>query len=120
MLRRFTARFYTDLNKQQLQEKLKSGALLIDVRNHDVEATGKLSYEGNTAHTLPLPEIESALRLSPNQFKQLYGFDKPNEKDVVAFSCRAGRRSVTASLAAEKEGYVNVLNYTGGSNDWFK
>lgn len=35
MLRRFTARFYTDLNKQQLQDKLKSGTLLIDVRNHD-------------------------------------------------------------------------------------
>lgn len=85
-----------------------------------MEATGKFSYEGNTAHTLPLPEIETALRLSPTKFKQQYGFNKPNEKDVVAFTCRAGRRSVAAALAAEKEGYVNVLNYTGGSNDWFK
>lgn len=29
------------------------------------------------------------------------------------------KRSVTASLEAEKHGFINVYNYTGGANDWF-
>lgn len=85
----------------------------------EVEETGSLSYEGNTAKTLPLPEVEEALKMSDLHFKETYKFDKPKQSEKVVFSCRSGRRSVAASNTAEKEGYTNVFNYTGGAQEWF-
>jgi len=93
---------------------------VVDVRNQDeVLETGKLKYGLTEAHTIPLPELELALKLGEDEFRGKYNFQKPQETDEVIFSCRSGKRSVAASIIAERSGLRNVFNYTGGALDWF-
>jgi len=113
-------RFYTNVDRAQLEGKMKKGTTLIDVRGpEEIAETGVLEHGESKAKNVPLPELEVALALSKSDFKLRYKFEKPQLSDEVIFSCRAGRRSVRASLIAEKAGFRNVVNYTGGSNDWF-
>ena len=113
-------RAFTDLNKAQLEQKLKGGTLLIDVRDpEEVKETGPIAVGKQQGKNVPLNELAKALALSPADFKKKYGFDKPGESQEVIFNCKAGRRSAMASQVAEKLKYTNVFNYTGGAYDWF-
>lgn len=93
--------------------------VVIDVRNDsEILATGKVSLK---AHTLPLPIIASqnAFALEPDDFEELFGFEKP-EKDVeLVLTCKAGIRSQQAAQFAAMNGYTNLINYMGGADEWF-
>ena len=96
----------------------KEDFVLIDVRGEDeVRSTGPLTSD---AVTLPLPDIMNmALGMDPDDFEDRYGFPKPDPSATLVFSCKAGVRSDTASQIAVESGYIKVINYTGGADDWF-
>ena len=75
--------------------------LLIDVREpHEYEAErihGALLYPLSTFDPADIPE--------------------PGGREVV-FSCRSGRRSVTASLAAQEQGFAYGSHLAGGILAW--
>ncbi|XKL62280.1 hypothetical protein PGB90_002113 [Kerria lacca] len=100
--------------KQLMDEKM---LYLIDVREKsELLETGTLPDSVN----IPLAEVESALQLSNDEFENKYSKNKPINTATIVFSCRLGKRSEMAMQTAIKLGYTNVLNYSGGWNDWEK
>ena len=96
----------------------ESGYVIIDVRGHDeVQMTGKLA---DVVETLPLPLIaEGALIMDDDEFQEKYGFEKPRLDETIVFTCKAGVRSASAAQLARMAGYTDILDYMGGSNEWF-
>lgn len=95
-----------------------SGYVIIDVRGHDeVAQTGKLD---EVVHTLPLPYIaDGALSMDEDDFEEQFGFVKPSLDETLVFTCKAGIRSASAAKLAQMAGYTDILDYAGGSNEWF-
>ena len=95
-----------------------SGYCIIDVRGHDeIQFTGKLN---DVVETLPLPLIaQGALAMDNEDFKDQFGFDKPALDETLVFTCKAGIRSQQAGQLAKMAGYTDILDYMGGSNEWF-
>eukprot|EP00956_Cyclotella_meneghiniana_P017641 scaffold28929_cov71-Cyclotella_meneghiniana.AAC.19 len=95
-----------------------SGYVIMDVRGHDeIAQTGKLD---DVVHTLPLPYIvEGALSMDDDDFEEQFGFVKPSLDETLVFTCKAGIRSASAAKLAQMAGYTDILDYAGGSNEWF-
>jgi len=92
----------TNLTPQQVAEGLRAGRmLLVDVR--EPNETGVESYPD--AVIVPLSAFDPA------------AIPDPQGKEVV-FACRSGRRSVTASLAAQDQGYPYKSHLAGGIIAW--
>jgi rhodanese-related sulfurtransferase len=92
----------TNLTPQQVAEGLRAGRmLLVDVR--EPNETGVESYP--EAVIVPLSAFDPA------------AIPDPQGKEVV-FACRSGRRSVTASLAAQDQGYPYKSHLAGGIIAW--
>ncbi|KAK4881118.1 hypothetical protein RN001_004437 [Aquatica leii] len=98
--------------------KDQNSVLLVDVREpKELQETGVLPNSVN----IPLGKLENALKnLSDDEFKKLYGRSKPTLDYPLVFSCKTGGRSKKASELAQKLGYTNVSNYSGGWTDWEK
>ncbi|KAL9181143.1 hypothetical protein ACHAXT_009948 [Thalassiosira profunda] len=96
----------------------ESGYVVIDVRGEDeIRATGKLN---DCVETLPLPYIaEGALAMDDEDFEERFGFVKPALDETLVFSCKAGIRSQHAGQFAKMAGYTNIVDYMGGSDEWF-
>jgi len=98
----------------------ESGYVIIDVRNPDeIAYTGKLA---ECVETLPLPLIAQtgAFKMSEEDFEESFGFAKPALDETIVFTCKAGIRSMHAAQLAAMSGYTNLVNYSGGSDDWFR
>jgi rhodanese-related sulfurtransferase len=92
---------------------------VIDVRTfEEVTRTGPLS---DVVHTLPIQTVveRQVFALDGDDFEEIAGFAKPSTDQTLVFSCAAGVRSVYACHFAAQAGYSNLINYTGGSNEWF-
>ncbi|EMD41703.1 hypothetical protein CERSUDRAFT_41572 [Gelatoporia subvermispora B] len=87
---------------------------LIDVREPDEVAQGALP----SAVNLPLSTLAEALHLNPLNFKEKFGFDKPQHDQEIVFYCRSGKRAFTACDVAKRNGYTNLYNYEGSWLDW--
>ncbi len=120
--------YLVDIEKKQMEkilEKVKnggrkeSGYVVMDVRNSDELATTGTLGE-NTFH-LPLPLIvqKNVFSLDEDEFLEVCGFEKPTLEETLVFSCAAGIRSVYAAQIAGLAGYSQLINYTGGANEWF-
>ncbi|KAI0724343.1 Rhodanese-like protein [Cerioporus squamosus] len=103
---------YEELKPKTLQPS--PDAYLIDVREPDEVVQGSIP----SAVNLPLSVLPNALHLSPEEFKEKFGFEKPRKDQELTFYCRSGKRSTTASDVAKRNGYTNILNYTGSWLDW--
>ncbi|ACI93618.1 rhodanese domain protein [Afipia carboxidovorans OM5] len=91
-----------DLTPQEVAKGLVEGRyLLIDVREPN-ETAAEAYPEGTTA---PLSHFDPAT------------LPEPNGKTVV-FACRSGKRSVTASLAAQAAGKPYNHHLAGGMIGW--
>lgn len=96
-----------------------SGYIVMDVRElNEIEYTGKLS---SNTHSLPLQLLmrENVFALDEDEFEEVCGFQKPQPDETLVFSCAAGIRSVHAAKFAAMNGYSQLINYTGGANQWF-
>ncbi|KAF5337241.1 hypothetical protein D9611_003247 [Ephemerocybe angulata] len=87
---------------------------LIDVREPDEVAQGSIPSSVN----VPLSVLPASLQLDPTEFEEKFGFQKPTHDQEVIFYCRSGKRSTTASDVAKRNGYKNILNYTGSWLEW--
>jgi rhodanese-related sulfurtransferase len=91
-----------DLTPEEVARGLQEGRmLLVDVREPNETAIER--YPG--AVIVPLSSFD------PGQIPD------PAGKEVV-FACRSGKRSVTASLAAQEQGYPYASHLAGGIIAW--
>jgi rhodanese-related sulfurtransferase len=92
----------TNLTPQEVAAGLRDGRmLLVDVR--ELNETAVESYPG--AVIVPLSAFDPA------------AIPDPHGKQVV-FACRSGRRSITASVAAQDAGYPYDAHMAGGMIAW--
>ena len=91
----------TKSSLETVVEKIKAGALVVDVRTPEEYSTGH--YPG--ALNIPVDEVEARLAE--------FGDDKG--KEVVVY-CKSGRRSGKAKGILEAKGFKNVTN-AGGFRD---
>ena len=92
----------TNLTPQEVAEGLRAGRmLLVDVR--EPNETSVESYPD--ALIVPLSAFDPA------------AIPDPQGKQVV-FACRSGRRSITASVAAQDAGYPYTAHLAGGILAW--
>lgn len=80
-------------NTEALQQTIKDGAYLVDVRTPGEFATGSVKGAVN----IPLDKLQAQLV----KFK--------NRKHIVVF-CRSGGRSAQAEAFLNKNGFTNVVN----------
>ena len=91
-----------DLTPEDVARGLADGRmLLVDVREPNETALER--YPG--AVLVPLSEFDPAVILAPQGCE-------------VVFACRSGRRSVTASLAAQEQGFDYDAHLAGGILAW--
>jgi rhodanese-related sulfurtransferase len=92
----------TNLTPEQVAQGLKEGRmLLVDVR--ELNETSVESYPD--AVVVPLSSFDPS------------AIPDPQGKQVV-FACRSGRRSITASVAAQDAGYPYNAHLAGGIIGW--
>ena len=92
----------TNLTPQQVAEGLSAGRmLLIDVREPNETAVESFP----DAVVVPLSMFDPA------------EIPDPQGREVV-FACRSGRRSITASVAAQDAGYPYTSHMAGGIIGW--
>ncbi|MGB3744605.1 MAG: rhodanese-like domain-containing protein [Xanthobacteraceae bacterium] len=91
-----------DLTPQEVAEGLQVGRfMLVDVREPNETAVERFP----DAVIVPLSTFDAA------------AIPDPAGRDVV-FACRSGRRSVTASLAAQEQGFPYGSHLAGGLLAW--
>jgi len=91
-----------DLTPQEVAQGLSEGRMvLVDVR--EPNETSLERYPG--AVIVPLSAFDPA------------AIPDPRGREVV-FACRSGRRSVTASLAAQEQGFAYSSHLAGGILAW--
>jgi rhodanese-related sulfurtransferase len=91
-----------DLTPQEVAQGLRDGRfLLVDVRELNETAVERFP----DAVIVPLSAFDPA------------AIPDPAGRDVV-FACRSGRRSVTASLAAQEQGFPYGSHLAGGILAW--
>lgn len=119
----------TIINKAEMTEILShvdngtgdKNYVVIDVRGEPeiMMGTGTMSEK---VHILPLPQIAmmGAFDMDDKSFEAQFNFPKPSaEEDTLVFTCKMGGRSQQAAQLAAASGYKNIINYTGGADDWF-
>jgi rhodanese-related sulfurtransferase len=102
------------------QQQQQQQYVIIDVRNVDeINYTGKLSP---AVQTLPLPYIVQygIFKLDDDEFEENFAFPKPALDQTLVFTCKAGIRSMHAAQFAIQAGYTDVINYSGGADEWFR
>jgi rhodanese-related sulfurtransferase len=111
---------------EEILEDLDAGGredsqyVVVDVRTGgEIVNTGKLSP---SVYSVPIEVImeHNVFELSEDDFEEICGFAKPMPDETLVFTCAAGIRSVYACQFAAKAGYSKLVNYVGGSNDWFQ
>ena len=91
-----------DLTPQDVAQGLAEGRMvLVDVREPNETAVERFP----DAFLLPLSAFDPA------------SIEVPPGREVV-FACRSGRRSVTASLAAQEQGFAYGAHLAGGILAW--
>src|ERR1700728_1864131 len=91
-----------DLTPQEVARGLQEGRIiLVDVREPNETALERIP--GSVL--VPLPTFDPA------------DIPEPGGREVVS-SCRSGRRSVTASLAAQEQGFAYGSHLAGGILAW--
>ncbi|XP_061805485.1 thiosulfate sulfurtransferase/rhodanese-like domain-containing protein 3 [Nerophis lumbriciformis] len=108
----------TDVTYDQLRRLLAGGkAVVIDVREPwELREFGIIPGSIN----VPLGQVNAALQLVPEEFREQYGGEMPGQADNVVFTCLKGIRSKTALDTATSLGYKDVQHYPGGWQDWAK
>jgi rhodanese-related sulfurtransferase len=92
----------TNLTPQQVADGLRAGRmLLVDVREPNETAVESFP----DAVVVPLSSFDPA------------AIPDPQGREVV-FACRSGRRSITASVAAQDAGYPYKSHMAGGILAW--
>ncbi|KAM9514075.1 thiosulfate sulfurtransferase/rhodanese-like domain-containing protein 3 [Salvelinus alpinus] len=113
----------TDVSYETLKKLLATRTSVVIV----VREPWELREYGNIPGSInvPLGQVNIALQLNPEEFKEKYGGDMPQPTDHIVFSCLAGIRSQkTLHLShldqAVSLGYKDIQRYAEGWQDWAK
>ena len=88
-----------DINIEELENKIKQGAILIDVRS-------KQEYnEGHLQGAINIPEYEITRRVQ-NEI--------PKKNQLIVIYCEYGTRSRNTYIRMRQMGYTNVYSLYGG------
>lgn len=103
---------YSNINNAQLEQMLKKGVTLVDIRRaEEWKHTGIVKG----AHTITF--FTRTGRINPDFMSQFTALVKPDQP--VALICRTGNRTRAASQAIAKQlGYKEVYNVTHGIKGW--
>ncbi|CAB0020022.1 unnamed protein product [Nesidiocoris tenuis] len=94
-----------NLTTEEVLEEGKKGVHIIDVREQvEIHNTGLIPGAVN----IPLGHLEEAMGMSPADFKERYGFEKPSAYDRLIMSCQSGNRSRRATIAMKKLGFTDL------------
>ncbi|CAB1423513.1 unnamed protein product [Pleuronectes platessa] len=106
----------TDVTYEQLKQLLAGRkAVVIDVREPwELREYGFIPGAIN----IPLGQVNTALQLVPDDFREKYGGEMPEQTDNIVFTCLAGIRSERAVKEAASLGYKDIYHYPGGWKDW--
>ena len=88
-----------DINYEELNKKIKEGAILVDVRS---------IQEYNEGH------LYGAIHLSDYEIPTKHGIVLPNKTEEIVVYCQNGGRSKKAIKKLRKLGYKNTYNLCGG------
>ncbi|CUM55800.1 unnamed protein product [Debaryomyces tyrocola] len=106
-------------NYENVKEIVKNpsahpNSLIVDVREPVEYEDGHIP----NAINIPFKSSPGALDLSPEEFNDNFGFDKPSKDKELIFYCLAGVRSTAAEELADTFGYKKRGNYVGSYEDW--
>jgi rhodanese-related sulfurtransferase len=82
-----------------------SDTIFVDVR--EKYETDELAYDKNGIIYIPLSELDK-------RYTEL-----PADQTIIV-ACRSGSRSKQAINILKDKGYMNLINLTGGINEWIK
>ncbi|KAI9562734.1 hypothetical protein GHT06_010188 [Daphnia sinensis] len=115
------------INFEEIRAGLENKSLIyMDVRNQsELQSDGKVVGSVN----VPLPEIMEAFASSDADFKNKYGFDKPDKSAPLVVGCFAGKRAAAAGEQLSLLGFYNIKFiynfktsplrvYPGSFGDW--
>lgn len=89
-------------------------SVIVDVREPVEYKDGHIP----NAINIPFKSSPGALDLTPEEFSDNFGFDKPSKDKELIFYCLAGVRSSAAEELANTFGYKKRGNYMGSYEDW--
>jgi len=93
-----------EMSSVELHEQLQSENNLMVL---DVRSPGEFEYDGRISEASLIPLQSLGQRVS----------ELPKDKTIVCV-CRSGARSYNACQILESAGFENVINMSGGMNDW--
>ena len=103
---------YSNINNAQLEQMLKTGVTLVDIRREEEWKETGIVKGANT-----ITFFTKTGRINPYFMSQFTSLVKPDES--VALICRTGNRTRAASQAIAKQlGYKKVYNVTHGIKGW--
>lgn len=90
-------------------------ASLTDVREPpELQQTGKIPGALN----IPITSAVQSYHISPEDFEEMHGFERPSKDKTLVFYCKAGIRAKSAAGLAKHAGWNSVGEYTGSWLDW--
>jgi rhodanese-related sulfurtransferase len=104
---------YTNINNQELQQLLRKGATLVDIRRaEEWRQTGII--KGSKLMTFFTSRGDLDRRFLPK-------FKRFNKERPIILICRTGSRSKVASkFIAKQLGYTKIYNVTNGIYGWLR
>jgi rhodanese-related sulfurtransferase len=67
---------------------------------------------------MPINSAPEGFFLSPEDFEERFGFEKPSTDAEIVVYCKAGIRSKGAAIIAHDAGYKNIKEYRPSFDDW--
>ena len=86
---------------EELKNKIKQGAILIDVRS---------KQEYNEGH------LKNAINIPEHEIDKTIERELPNKNQLLVLYCQSGSRSQIVYMKMTKKGYTNVYGLEGGLN----
>ncbi|XP_040267064.1 thiosulfate:glutathione sulfurtransferase isoform X1 [Bufo bufo] len=103
------------ISYDELKKLISSGNFQIfDVRSPKEVNAGKIPSSVN----IPVTDLEDALKMDPEAFKQKYLVEKPQPDNNLVFHCQMGKRGQQATEIALGLGYRHARNYLGAYKEW--
>jgi rhodanese-related sulfurtransferase len=103
---------YSNINNAQLEQLMKKGVTLVDIRRQEEWQQTGIIKGANT-----ITFFTRTGRINPNFMSEFTALVKPNQP--VALICRTGNRTRSASQAiAQQLGYKKVYNVAHGITGW--
>ncbi|ETN46256.1 uncharacterized protein HMPREF1541_00440 [Cyphellophora europaea CBS 101466] len=107
---------YNFADMQEFSSAPEPKRIIIDVRE-----PGELLETGTipTSKNIPVTTSPDAFFLSPEEFEDKFGFERPGKDDEVVFFCKAGVRSKAAARLAQQAAFGGQTGeYPGSWKDW--